>query len=107
MSAVSRQVARGAALLDEKIPGWAARIDLARLQMNSCHACVVGQLFPVESDWVTPYGKGMAALGVWDLRGDAAGHGFDGEDADALNTEWRRVIVKRRMAVPEETAAVS
>ncbi len=107
MSAVSRQVARGAALLDEKIPGWAERIDLARLQMNSCHDCVIGQLFPVESDWVTPYGRGMEALGVWDLRGDAAGHGFDGACAVALGAEWRRVIIKRRMAVPEETAAAS
>src|SRR6266536_5620391 len=98
MSAVSRQVARGAALLDEKIPGWAERIDLARLQMNSCHDCVIGQLFPVESDWVTPYGRGMEALGVWHLRGDARGHGVDGEDADALNAEWRRVITARRLA---------
>ena len=107
MSAVSRQVARGAALLDEKIPGWAARIDLARLQMASCHDCVIGQLFPVKSDRVTPYGKGMAALGVWDLRGDAAGHGFDGADADALGAEWRRVIIGRRTATADELVKAS
>ena len=98
MSAVSRQVARGAALLDEKIPGWDERIDLARLQMHSCHDCVIGQLFTSVGDCVTPYGRGMEALGVWDLRGDAPGHGFDGEDADALNAEWRRVITARRLA---------
>lgn len=38
------RVARGAALLDEKRPGWAERIDLPTLSMASDCMCVLGQL---------------------------------------------------------------
>lgn len=37
---------RGAALLDEKMPGWHDKIDLERLQLASLTQCVLGQLFP-------------------------------------------------------------
>lgn len=32
-------------LLDEKIPGWALRIDLGRLAMLDWRTCLLGQLF--------------------------------------------------------------
>jgi len=38
------RVARGAALLDEKIPGWFRSVDVDTLQISSCHLCVLGQL---------------------------------------------------------------
>jgi hypothetical protein len=38
------RVKRGAALLDEKRPGWAGEIVLDRLAMNSCN-CILGQLY--------------------------------------------------------------
>lgn len=38
--------AKGAALLDERMPGWHARIDLDRLDLADGKQCVLGQLFP-------------------------------------------------------------
>jgi len=39
------RVERGAALLDEKQPGWAERIDIAKLEIEDPCLCVIGQLF--------------------------------------------------------------
>lgn len=38
------RVARGMALLDKERPGWRERIDVAKLDLSSCYACVLGQL---------------------------------------------------------------
>jgi hypothetical protein len=44
MSTIAERVARGAALLDEREPGWWQRIDLETLDLGApCH-CVLGQL---------------------------------------------------------------
>ncbi len=40
----------GAILLDEEKPGWAERIDLSTLRMESCRFCILGQLY---GDYVT------------------------------------------------------
>lgn len=108
MSTVAERVARGAALLDEKLPGWDQRIDLAGLELASCYRCVLGQLFtwhplPTENAFSpSPYGLGIEALGI--DRGSR--YGFDGDDADELNGEWRRVITARRLArVPSEATS--
>lgn len=48
------RVARGAALLDEKRPGWFNEIDLDDLMLASGRQCVLGQLFPESvqiPDW--------------------------------------------------------
>ena len=97
MTAVAESVARGAALLDEKLPGWDERIDLADLQLASCYRCVLGQLFarsPIPAGTCSPYGLGIWVLGIRGSR-----YGFDGDDADQLNAEWRRVIAERRARV--------
>lgn len=44
MDDYTERVARGAALLDEQEPGWAARIDVSRLDLESDCQCVLGQL---------------------------------------------------------------
>lgn len=36
--------AKGAALLDEKAPGWDAHIDLDTLDLNRFTTCIIGQL---------------------------------------------------------------
>ena len=100
MSTAAECAARGAALLDEKLPGWAERINLAELELSSCYRCVLGQLFahvPPADEFSSPYSTGMRAIDVsaW----DAVRHGFDGDDADDLNAEWRRVITARRTRV--------
>jgi hypothetical protein len=111
------RVARGAALLDEKRPGWDARVDLAVLDLGDCRRCVVGQLFGPEyeheheRDWGV-YGWGLDMLGLNAARFEEYAHGFDIEDFGgrefaALTAEWRRVIAARRLAVrpAQETAA--
>lgn len=38
-------VAKGATLLDRKMPNWHQKIDLSRLDLANGEACVLGQLF--------------------------------------------------------------
>jgi hypothetical protein len=105
---VEERVAKGAALLDEREPGWDARIDLGRLALTDCGDCVLGQLdsqrairgeAAAETAGRGPYWTALAALGLTEL--DAAAHGFDSSklgEADLLDAEWRRVIEARRAA---------
>jgi hypothetical protein len=96
------RVAKGAALLDDKRPGWADRIDLASLDMGCCSQCVLGQVFG-SFFW--------AASGFWpihDLKQRAEEHGFDLNTADAdsvaaaeeewtiLRNAWVGIIQERR-----------
>lgn len=41
---IEARVARGAALLDEAVPGWETMIDLGALDLESSCRCVVGQI---------------------------------------------------------------
>lgn len=63
------RVTRGAALLDQKRPGWAGRIDIATLRISSCQACVVGQLFGVAERFA-PFTHGIEALGIYGSQED-------------------------------------
>jgi hypothetical protein len=40
---IESRVARGAALLDERLPGWDGLIDLGRLSLSSPCNCILGQ----------------------------------------------------------------
>ena len=42
---VKERVTYGAALLDEKKPGWREKIDLEILAISSCRYCVLGQIY--------------------------------------------------------------
>ncbi len=89
MSTVVERVARGVEFLDVECPGWADRVDLARLNMAHQNDCMLGQLYgwymwsPVESS--SAAGLGFKPLGRSDV-----------VDAEALAAEWRRVITARR-----------
>jgi hypothetical protein len=37
-------VEKGAAFLDERMPGWLDRVDVPNLDLGSCFRCVLGQL---------------------------------------------------------------
>jgi len=87
------------ALLDEKRPGWATKVDLDRLNMSSVYDCVLGQVYGT-------YDRAMQALG-WDGRGiNAIEHGFYlpmmSEAWPDLNEEWKVFIEGRQ----EEMASV-
>lgn len=45
------EIARGAAFLDEKTPGWRERIDLDKLDLGECDVCVLGQLSGTDDRW--------------------------------------------------------
>jgi hypothetical protein len=109
VSTIAERVARGAALLDEREPGWWQRIDLSKLDLASTCRCVLGQLFSIADDNWPPnngYWSGLARFGLREsaseaISGSAGSHGFASirnEDYDALDAEWRRVIEARRSA---------
>ncbi len=107
--AIAECVAKGAALLDEKVPGWRERIDLDMLDTVSPYGCVLGQLFE-ENDSLfgfrAGYWPGLRALGIPESPvTEPAAFGFAAEtsairDYRALDDEWKRVITERRTAVP-------
>ncbi len=89
--AFEEEVARGIALLDQKIPGWRQHVDADRLDMrvaerreNGC--CILAQL----------YGEYLAGLEVIGLDGeDDSPYGFDDADAadyPALTNAWKRAL---------------
>lgn len=95
------RVARGAALLDARHPGWHEEVDLDRLYMRSTCDCVLGQLYSPSAAEGTAYDNGLRALG----EPDAPAHGFDSVFGERhrlgypqLEAAWRRAILARREA---------
>lgn len=88
------RVVRGAELLDERMPGWAERIDLDSFVLSSCKRCVLGQL----------YGDFEIALGRCDIEeapDDYYGFDIDGRregraEYKTLEQDWRLAILSRR-----------
>jgi len=95
LSTITERVERGAALLDEKRPGWWRLIDLGRLDIDSDRNCVIRQL--------GSYVGTVRGLGLYYSAADVA-HGFQGDDDDetaALTVAWRDLIGQRlAQAVP-------
>jgi hypothetical protein len=96
---IVESVKRGVALLDEKVPDWRSKIDLATLDMNDTDHCVVGQ---VTGDFFYTGMKRLFPATTPSTNWAAATeHGFyipDDKVADtteqheALRDEWRKVI---------------
>ncbi len=102
MTTIAERVARGAALLDEQLPGWADHIDLGELALESPCRCILGQLWQGK-DPEEPYEMALGELNLDYGEDDAAG--FDkmpgtgnwGEYAQ-LTGAWRELIESRRAA---------
>lgn len=117
---ITERVAQGAALLDEKLPGWHERIDVGRLDLGDTCDCILGQEFAshpdvdVDNDWsgTSPFDIGVRELFAapwYASAGQAEAHGFDAigklgrmAEVDALTAEWRRVILARRSEAGED-----
>jgi len=91
------RVARGVALLDERLPGWRDRIDLKKLRLDNACFCVLGQLY---AGTTTLYGyfTGIHALRiVGDRRAGTCGFTLFGDEDDRcwkeLEDEWKRQIL--------------
>lgn len=89
----------GATLLDVFRPGWADEIDVGRLNLRSCDACVLGQLF---GDYRNGAEKLFAVVkeARQDVETAAVTAGFQTWDQDLavysnLTKAWKREIAKR------------
>lgn len=101
-----QQITAGMTLLDEKMPGWIARVNVDTLDLNDSTHCVVGQLtgdFSSEQamsafDWATTDHKWREGqLLGFVLPGVVRASANDVESAYAqLTHEWREAIEKRR-----------
>lgn len=94
----------GALFLDLKMPGWAKKIDLGRLNLNWANDCILGQLYD-------GYDKGVTLLGLFDesrqddatVGGTSAVLGFTSTHTDerhagepeCLTVAWKNEIHKR------------
>jgi Uri superfamily endonuclease len=81
-----KAVDHGAALLDERLPGWRRVIDPDGLELRHCSECILGQLFG-------DYDRGLQALGL--SEDDASTHGFyrpARSTWERLNAAWRKVL---------------
>jgi hypothetical protein len=88
---IEARVARGAALLDARDPGWALRLPrLSRLAIKSGTNCVLGQLYGYVWD-------GLHRLGI--RIDDLEAYGFaewDRRQQRAMTEAWRALIRARR-----------
>lgn len=97
---------KGAALLDEKMPGWADKIDLDELQLNDQCNCVLGQVYGGYDDGTAElfgYIFDDAREGDVPDWGTARAYGFDAGFMNGeftgfgdLQKEWEYLIEQRR-----------
>ena len=89
MATATEKAEKGAALLDERLPGWRKMVAPESLQLRWCSTCVLGQLFG-------DYERGVNALGLSDA--EAREYGFyvtDGRKSSLwghLTEAWRQVL---------------
>ena len=100
-----QRVARGVALLDERVPDWRERINTDGLDMVTGTRCVVGQvqLSFDPLDW-SPWHHGLGRLGLsTEADHDAHDHGFiteipdtdghmDRDATESLHDLWIKAI---------------
>jgi hypothetical protein len=105
LDAARARAARGAALLDDADPGWAARVDPGALHLGDGQACVLGQLHgdyrrglgrarvidpsSAPGRFVSPVDLGFQAVG--DL-----GEATEDLDYAHLTRAWRDEVTHRR-----------
>lgn len=104
---ITTRVARGAALLDQKEPGWVDLIDLDGLDVGSECRCILGQTWRDRGDSWNGFDRHLTVLfGNYsdsDIKqARAVEHGFDAHEVGAdvefrdLTAEWTRVVLARR-----------
>jgi hypothetical protein len=101
MQEARARVAKGAALLDAKRPGWFKKIDWRHLRIDSCESCVIGQLFNLAETGGIGFTASLERLGVFNAA--VYGFGIDGRlgDADSKQGSWRPLGRAWRQAITE------
>jgi hypothetical protein len=90
---------RGAAWLDEHIPGWLERVDLGRLDMASLVDCVLAQAG--GDDWGSVYRAHDLTVEETEYLGfEAANKGrvtLTPSSYEALDAAWNDLVNRRRL----------
>lgn len=100
MSKIPGNVIRGAEFLDENLPGWDKKIDVARLNIGSSCNCVLGQLSK-RGETYTRYVNVAKRLGLDPFGSEVMKLGFmtwGRQTSEGLTQGWKRLIEKRRAA---------
>jgi len=92
-----KTVERGAALLDERKPGWDRKIDLDTLNLADGCNCVLGQVYGdrLARDDYNGYDRGQRLLGLNARHSQHYGF-LAWSDWGNLTAAWRQLIEKRR-----------
>lgn len=99
---VRKAVTKAARTLDRLKPGWwkRHRFSLRKLNIMSCHNCVLGQVFRKEAEKRSPNGDGFTyALLAYCIDGPRLSAVVDGIAVFAsgvAEVAWRELIVRRR-----------
>lgn len=94
MSKYDEAIDKGIALLDEKVPDWCKKMQLDHLHMRDGKSCVLGQLYPTETD-EEGYELNGFAVGCDALRIEHAGdYGFVTRfnEYGSLTRRWKKRI---------------
>lgn len=74
-------VAKGARLLDNRVPGWETRIDRANLKMRHVGRCILGQLYG-------DYNTGRSVLNLTPDQGEEFGFDLPRTDYLRPDDDW-------------------
>jgi len=105
MNKFREEIKRGAALLDNKFPGWESKVNVKTLDMSKASLCLIRQVNPYYEVWHTereilPLQEGTAES----LLHASAEHGFYVEDQGRfpeqayapLTQEWIQLLQERQ-----------
>ena len=85
---IPTNVRRGAAFLDERLPGWRKRIRLDELDLSSGCNCVLGQT-------LGGYDEGKELLGLSEREVERYGFWRHGRQSfESLTEGWRKVLAR-------------
>jgi hypothetical protein len=108
-----QRAGRGASLLDDRDPGWAARVNPRSLELSDGAACVLGQLHGEfrsglrRARIIDLSSAPLASLSPVDLGFQAVRHlgdEIERRDFAYLNRAWREEVTRRRPRQPVHSA---
>lgn len=99
------RVARGADMLDSRIPGWAERIDVERLDLADGRVCILGQLCANDAFGCCGWCNGIDDLFADDGRDDDGNTPTDyGLETSGEHVTYRDLTVAWTREVMARTA---
>lgn len=90
---IKKRVAKGAVFLDGKVPGWAAKIKPAKIEMDSNEMCILGQL--AKKARVGDAFDYCDALKIEEGVAESLGFQADYDNLEVQTEAWRTEIEKR------------